>query len=64
MTSEEHTARHVALHRALDELVADFFYHHPPHLTFLNLPILELMRWSHRQTMGAEEPPSDLHRHA
>lgn len=53
MTTEEHRARHVALHQALDELVADFIVHtgwFPSRAT-----IFELMDWSHQQTLEPTE---------
>ena len=57
MTPEEHNARHVELHNALDELVADWIS-----ITEC-LPsqnsVMALMQWSHRQTedpTGAEWP--------
>lgn len=59
-TPQEHRARHVALHKALDELAADWLRcdpapHHPERRS-LSRPILELMEWSHRQTLEPEEP--------
>lgn len=50
LTAEEHRARHVELHKALDELFADFIEHHPHRGTFLDTSIRELIRWSCRQT--------------
>lgn len=49
MTEEEHRQRHQVLHRALDELLADFILHtsEPP----LRRPILDLVEWSHQQTI-------------
>ena len=65
MTREEHIARHQELHKALDELVADYLRHHPPKFTADNvkdhpkLPsnttLLELMEWSHQQTIDPAE---------
>ena len=53
MTREKHKQRHVELHRALDELLADFLRH------TTRLPssttVLELMRWSHSQTLNPTE---------
>ena len=49
MTPEEHKQRHIELHTALDELIADFITHTN------KLPskssIMELMEWSHQQTL-------------
>lgn len=53
MTPDEHRFRHVELHAALDELVADFITHRnrmPSKST-----ILELMEWSHQQTRTPTE---------
>jgi len=48
MTKEEHKARHVDLHNALDELVADWTARTG------SLPskqsVMKLMQWSRRQT--------------
>jgi hypothetical protein len=57
MTIEEHRARHVELHRALDELFADYISHQP--LTssgFLQRPIHDLIKWSHEQSLNPTEP--------
>jgi len=48
MEKEPHIQRHKELHRALDELAADFITHTgklPSQST-----IIELMQWSHKQT--------------
>jgi hypothetical protein len=53
ITLEEHRARHVELHRSLDELVADFIRHTD------RLPsetsVMDLMMWSHAQTQNPTE---------
>jgi hypothetical protein len=59
MTAEEHRARHVVLHQALDELLADYLrvvcsypnYHGPSDIT-----VFELAKWSQQQTI---EPTDD-----
>lgn len=55
MTKEEHIARHIDLHRKLDELIADWIGHTQ------NLPskstVMELMAWSHSQTID----PTEVH---
>jgi hypothetical protein len=53
MTKEEHKQRHVELHKALDDLIADFISHTTklPSRTSL----LELMQWSHQQTINPVE---------
>jgi hypothetical protein len=48
MTPKQHRQRHVELHQALDELIADFLHHTgelPSHAS-----ILRLMEWSYSQT--------------
>ena len=67
MTEVEHRARHLELHRMLDELLADFLRHedtatrHNDGLPILTKrPILDLLTWSYEQTLhptpGGEEP--------
>ena len=53
MTKEDHIKRHLELHKALDELLADFIDHtkEPP----LGRPIKDLMEWSHKQTTDPED---------
>jgi len=52
MTEAEHRAHHVRLHRALDELFADWIAHQPLSASrFLGRPIRELIDWSHEQTI-------------
>lgn len=53
LTTEQHRARHVALHQALDELLADFIVHtrQMPSVTTLK----DLMEWSHQQTIDPTE---------
>lgn len=57
MTPEEHKKRHCELHRAFDELFADYIKHHPDTTLFLDRPIRDLMEWSHRQTIQPDEDP-------
>lgn len=61
MTDEEkvtegHRLRHVELHEALDELAADWVAHQPRGKLFSNSTIMELMEWSHRQTIKPDGP--------
>jgi hypothetical protein len=51
MTSDEHRARHVALHRALDELFADYIVQHPDQHGFLEMPFSQFLTWSSEQTL-------------
>jgi hypothetical protein len=55
MTHDEHRQRHIELHRALDELFADFINHHPGETQFLDKPLRELIEWSHAQTVEPDE---------
>lgn len=57
-TREEHIARHVVLHKHLDELVGDFLLHtrRLPSKTML----LEFMAWSCAQTKNPTELPGTL----
>ena len=55
MTKDEHRQKHVALHKALDELFADFIMHHPCSESFLYRPIKDLIDWSHQQAIEPEE---------
>ena len=48
MNKKEHLKKHIELHKALDELMADFIYHTqklPSETT-----VTELMEWSYEQT--------------
>jgi hypothetical protein len=53
MTREEHIARHVELHKALDELLADWITHTS------KLPskstVMEFLQWSSTQTKDPTE---------
>ena len=53
MEKSEHKKRHEELHKALDELVADFLTHTGALLTPTS--IMDLMDWSYRQTQDPEE---------
>lgn len=57
MTPEAHQARHVVLHRALDELFADYIEHHPEESRFLDMPIRRFLSWSFQQTTRPTELP-------
>lgn len=50
MTKAEHKRRHEQLHRSLDELFADYIYHHPKEYNFLDTSYEQLMMWSFEQT--------------
>jgi hypothetical protein len=53
-TPEEHRLRHVELHDRFDELLADFLRWHPGKYPS-NTTALELMQWSHAQTIAPTE---------
>ncbi len=53
MTQEEHKEVHETLHSSLDQLVADFILHNPKE-RLQSTTIMELIRWSHRQTIEPE----------
>lgn len=57
MTEEEHRQRHITLHKALDELFADFILHHPREHGFSDRPIKDLLEFSYQQTQHVTEPP-------
>lgn len=49
LTKEEHRARHIFLHQALDELVADYINHHKYSL-LTKTTMIDFMKWSGEQT--------------
>ena len=53
MTPEEHKARHVLLHKHLDELFADWITHEPS--ASFSCPLIDLINWSHGQTRQPTE---------
>jgi hypothetical protein len=54
MTDDEHRVRHKKLHRALDELCADWIDQQPleSNKSFSNTSLIELMEWSYQQTIA------------
>ena len=50
MTKAEHKRRHEQLHRSLDELFADYIFHHPGESEATEMPIMKLIEWSFNQT--------------
>ena len=58
MTHEEHKARHVVLHAALDELFADYIQHHGKEHRFLQMPFEKLLTWSFKETLNPTEYPA------
>ena len=55
MTREQHKARHVELHKALDELFADYISHHPQQTKFTEMPLIDFLRWSNEQQHNPTE---------
>ena len=55
MTPEQHKQIHIELHKALDELFADYIQHHPEQLYFLKMPVADLLNWSSQQTQAPTE---------
>lgn len=56
LTPEEHRQRHCDLHKALDEIAADFIAQHRGKRPG-NTTLLELMDWSYKQTAKPTEGP-------
>ena len=54
MTKEEHKKRHLELHKAMDELFADAISHGS---LGTGKPILELIKWSFKQTVEPDHKP-------
>lgn len=55
MKPAEHKKRHIELHKALDELFADFIIHYPNEIHFTQMPIIKLLEWSYQQTLEPTE---------
>jgi hypothetical protein len=51
MTKQEHIQKHIDLHNALDELIADWISQEEI-IPFTDRPIIELIRWSFDQTIN------------
>jgi len=54
--AKTHRERHEFLHRALDELVADFILHNA-NKSPSDTTIMELITWSYKQTRESEDEP-------
>jgi hypothetical protein len=54
---EAHRARHIELHKAFDELLADYLMQHADALPS-KMSLLELIEWSHQETITPTEPSS------
>ena len=60
MIDKVHQKRHTELHKALDELMADWIDHNMTHGSnkgLSNTSIMELMPWSYEQTKKPTEKP-------
>ncbi len=55
MTREEHIARHVELHKAFDELLADYI-ECTGDMDVSGLKLMTLMEWSAKQLNDPDEP--------
>jgi hypothetical protein len=53
MTPEEHKAKHIELHKKLDELIADFIDQTDNSLS--KTSVMELIKWSYEQTKNPTE---------
>ena len=61
MTAQEHREKHKELHKALDELAADYMSETeklPSETT-----VMELMQWSHEQTQNAKAVPGEIEKY-
>jgi hypothetical protein len=56
LSRAEHLAQHRLLHASLDELIADFLTHNRDKLPSTTT-LMELMAWSHQQTIEPTEQP-------
>ena len=50
MSEEVHAQRHKELHKAIDELAADFIAHNPGKY-LSSTSVMQLIQWSHAQTI-------------
>lgn len=55
MKQQEHKEHHLDLHKAFDELFADYIFHHPNQAEFVSMPLKYLLEWSHQQTLNPTE---------
>lgn len=49
-TKEPHKKRHIELHKALDELFADYIGYHSNETNFIGMSLRKLLDWSFEQT--------------
>ncbi len=55
MTKSEHKQKHIDLHKSLDELFADYIYHHKDESQFIQMPLIKLITWSSEQSKNPTE---------
>jgi hypothetical protein len=58
MSNSQHIERHKELHKAFDELLADYLLYSKK--VPGEIPVFELMKWSYQQTLEPQE--EGLHR--
>ncbi len=58
MTHEEHIERHKILHRELDELISDCIMQKKEFFPSKST-VMELMQWSHEQTLDSRKENHD-----
>ena len=58
MQLETHRERHARLHDALDELITDYFRHHP-HAHLREISVQGLKDWAARQAARPTEPTAN-----
>lgn len=63
MTKDEHRQRHVELHKAFDELYADYIRHQPTEGVYLpsKVTVMQLLEWSMDQTTDPAEVLNEDH---
>lgn len=59
MDKSAHKQRHIELHKAFDELLADFIAHTKE--LPMDRKISDLMEWSYRQTLEPNHHEPDVH---
>jgi len=55
LTKEEHIEIHKKLHHSLDMLVADYILNHFSDYGLEKTSVLELIKWSHKQTTDPDD---------
>ena len=55
LTKEQHRGIHIKLHKAIDELFADYIQHHPAQTNFIQMQVIDLITWAYEQTKNPTE---------